>query len=109
MTSSDSSEILSAMLHGSDILSALSDMTLAVHLELLSEVLSVEKTLIGGEGRGRIVGVEPVIDPLASPPGIIVSAELVLLVPVFCLRADIMEAVPMLPLPVVVVILSLQA
>ena len=94
------------MLGGRDILSASSDSMLAVHLELLSEVLSVDKMLIGGEGRQHIVGVEPVIDPLASLPALVVSAELIIFVPPLLLCTDVPPPIPELMLSVVLVIFS---
>ena len=82
------------------------DMILAVRIELLSEVSSVDKTLVGGEGRRGVVGVKPVVDFLGVSMGLVVSAELVFLVPALVFCADITEPVPMLPLPEVLVVLS---
>ena len=105
-TSIDSSLILGVMLFEGDIPGSSVDMMLAVCFELLSEVLSVDKMLIGGEGWGRIVGVELIIDPLASLPAFIVPAELIFLIPALCLSADITEPVPMLLVGLVLIIFS---
>ena len=75
-------------------------------MELLSEVSSIDKTLIGGEGRRCVVGIEPVVNLLGPLPGLVVPAELVLLVPTLVLSTDISEAVPMLAVGEVLIIFS---
>lgn len=105
-TSSDNSLTLSAMLLEGDIAGASSDMMLAVLLELLSESVSVDKTLSWIKGWGQVVGIELVVDLLGSSPGLVVPAELVFFIPALGVWADIAEPVPMLPLPVVLIIFS---
>ena len=97
------------MLFVGDIPRSPSDVMLAVRVELLSEVASIDKMLIGGEGRRGIVGVKPVVELLGVSVGLVVPAELVFLVPALVFCADISEPVPMLALPVVLVIFLLQA
>ena len=94
------------MLLEGDIAGSSLDMMLAVHFELRSEPMSVEKTLYGIEGRGHIVCAESVADLLRSSPGLVVSTELVFLIPAFFFCTEVTEAVPMLPLPVVLIIFS---
>ena len=94
------------MLFVGDIPGSSADMILAVRIELLSEVSSVDKMLVGGEGRRGVVGIDSVVDFLGLALGFVVLAELVFFVPTLVLSADITEAVPMLAVGEVLIVFS---